>query len=63
MPMNGYRQNWGERVEITFWPPDLSAKNVLLHKALDLLNEDALVLFLGIIKLCIFCVFEEQQDQ
>lgn len=36
--MNGYKQNWGKRVKITFWAPDPLTKDILLHKTLDLLN-------------------------
>lgn len=49
-------------MEITFGAPYLLAKHVLLHKALDLLNEDELGSLLKIVKLCIFGVFEEQPD-
>lgn len=50
-------------MEITFWAPDLAAKNVLLHKALYLANEDISGSFLRIVKHCLFGVFEEQKDQ
>lgn len=50
-------------MEITFWAPDLAAKNDLLHKALDLPNEDVSGSFLRTVKHCLFGIFEEQKDQ
>lgn len=50
-------------MEVTFWAPDQLAKNGLLYTVLDLLHEGGLGSFLRIVQLCVFVVFEEQQDQ